>query len=189
MVDILLGNPIVQLFTFAVEGFFVAGFCIGGVVRGTTEYPQSHFAPIILGTIACVGGGILRPFFINQYMGESVENSVLSQPNFTLKAPILMSVFYYVTKFIYKMDTFDVPLSMIPLKETQNVVLQFTPEHVMKTYFVFHFLMIYFLSHPAFQKKPKAPPKKKEAEKKEEKKEEKKPEKKEEKKKETKKNK
>lgn len=155
LVDWLIGNALVQLFTFAIEGYFVAGFCIGGVNTGVAEYPQSTFAPIILGTVSCVGGAILRPFFLNLYIGESVESSILSSPNFVLKAPILTSIFFYVTKHIYKMSTINIPLGALPFKELENVTLSFTPEQVLKAYFTLHFVMIYSMSHPAFMKAPK----------------------------------
>ena len=150
-----MGNAFVQLFTFAAEGFFVGGFCIGGVNRGIAIYPQSIFAPIILGSMACVGGGILRPFFVNLYVGESVEGNVLSSPNFTLKAPIIASAFLYVTKVYFKLNLIEIPLSSLPVKELSGVVISFTPDQLVKAYFVLHFVLIYYVSHPFFQKQPK----------------------------------
>jgi hypothetical protein len=113
------------------EAFFVSGFLMDSVETGLQEFPNSFFAPIIIGTLSACGGSILSPFFVNQYFGRPVQSSELSEPTLNIKAPFLISLFYLSTKMIEISTLFT-------FQVTDN------PVHIVRILFVALYLYIFF---------------------------------------------
>jgi hypothetical protein len=110
---------------------------IESVKRGVELFPSRIFAPIILGTITGVGGLLLKPFLLNLYLGIQYERSVLTNPGLELYVPLLLSAFYFLTKFLWNTQA-----HVIEIFPKFSVVI--TPEIVVKGVFVLFFLWVWF---------------------------------------------
>lgn len=119
------------------EALFVSGFLMDGVETGLQEFPNSFFAPIIIGTLSACGGSILSPFFVNQCFGRPVQSSELSEPTLNIKAPFLISLFYLSTKMIEISTLFT-------FQVTDNFNHEITPVHIVRILFVALYLYIFF---------------------------------------------
>ncbi|KAL9648040.1 hypothetical protein ABK040_012094 [Willaertia magna] len=140
----LLGNFIIQLPLYLLEGYFISGFLMNAIDKGIKLYPNSIFAPIILGIVSVTGGGILKSYFINLYFGKSLENNVLSKPNFILKSILGLSLFYYISKYILDKNEYLIDLNVLL---NVNLVIHVTNRNVIEGYFVVLYFYIYLLTH------------------------------------------
>jgi uncharacterized membrane protein YeiH len=128
----ITGNVLVELVTYAIQGLFVAEFCFLGVDQGVKVFPNTHIAPVVIGTIATCGGSFILPFFMNLYLGEPVMSSGFSNFGLEQLIPLASAVLYYVTRKLKLLDTYTVKY------DKYNVVLN--PEVVIRGAFVFLFL-------------------------------------------------
>jgi hypothetical protein len=67
IIRFLTGNFITEFLTHIPQGFFVGTVILSAVDKAVKEYPNSNFAPVIIGTISGSGGGILLPYILAQY--------------------------------------------------------------------------------------------------------------------------
>ncbi|KAL0478554.1 hypothetical protein AKO1_008134 [Acrasis kona] len=142
LIHYITGNPLVELLTYSIEGVFIGTFMINAVNNGVNLFPTRIFAPIIMGTLSVVGGLILKPIFLNMYLGKQYESTIVGLPNFDLFVPVGISSFYFGAKYMYNMKT-----------ELYNVApktaVELGPEIIVKIAFVVYLLWLWFSNRVA----------------------------------------
>lgn len=127
-----------QLFSYAVEGYFVAQFLMNGVNKGVLLFPGKNVAPIVIGTLSAIGGGgILKPFFANLYFGRPMMSSELSSPTITGFVALTSACGFLLGHHYGLAGNYVVQLS-------SKVTLNFTPQWIVRTVYILFFLFLWF---------------------------------------------
>lgn len=137
----VLSFPLIEIVSYGFEGLFVANIVIGAVNGAANDFPTSMFAPLLIGTLSASGGAILRPFFTNQYVGEPVESTVLSQPTLAIKVPLFCSLFYYVATRIYEPRTLSYE---IRVDKVSFGMVELSAELIVQAIFVLFWLYMFY---------------------------------------------
>jgi hypothetical protein len=114
---------------------FIGTALVDNVDNGAKLFPARLFAPVILGTIACIGGGVLAPMFINLHLGENRKKSFFIHSEVVI-LPLLLSAFYFGTKYLLHTHTFTHELN-------EKFAVVVTPEMIVKTILVVAWLGIW----------------------------------------------
>lgn len=110
IVRFFVSNPLFRIIWNVFQGFFTASAITGASSLARNVYPDSVFAPVIIGVIGGCGGGCVFPYFVSIfYSGERVTDSDLINPSLYVQVVFILAVYYnYVVS--HSLKSFILPL-------------------------------------------------------------------------------
>ncbi|KAL0491067.1 trimeric intracellular cation channel type B [Acrasis kona] len=127
LIHYLTGFPLIEPISYVLDGFFVSTIMLGAIQNGVARYPGRVVAPIVFGTVAGAGGGIIWPLIINGLINKDEDrffSTHFSNPTYNLITPFVLSTFYFASRYLYSSK----PLTLDIVGST----LTFTPELIVK---------------------------------------------------------
>jgi hypothetical protein len=127
LVHILTGFLPVEAVTYALDGFWVGSIMYATIDGAVQDYPGRLISPVVLGTIAGAGGGVVWPILINGLLQKEEDKQFSTHflnPSYNLIFPFVLSSFYFVSKYLYDHKEISVALG--------NGTLSIRPELIVK---------------------------------------------------------